>query len=390
MTYAALEACLLETDAARRSILSGLNTPHKFFSAVDALLAVVPSLLLHSTHRSWKPLVWDALLIAQQLKHTELQVRLLGILAQFYIRENNLRVANAIINQALQRAHEQNSPECLLEAYAQYFAVMAHSLQNTIDQTRVDAALALMRRVERPDLLAILYYRIALCYTITGEYVRALGMAQTAHGYARAADMREMSVITAWLMAKSCRKAERLSHAEHFLGVALHISWTDLPDNLHTALAHERGMIFLKRGLLAVADKWLQSALQYAEKSQIWVMVYRAHAALGYVHTRQGAFTSAAAHFDSAEAGYRALNNTFEVTAVEVERGCLEARRGCPAAALKSLERALHSLDALPATPACDDLRALIYERIALIRRGVFGTVTPHELDAAAKTVDCH
>jgi hypothetical protein len=107
---------------------------------------------------------------------------------------------------------------------------------------------------------------------------------------------------------------------------------------------------------------------------------------LGYVHTRQGDFASAAAHFDAAEAGYRALNNAFEVTAVEVERGCLEARRGNPTRALRMLERALQQIENFPATPACDDLRALIYERIALVRRGNFGTVLPSD-DASSQSI---
>lgn len=338
-----------------------LNTDATFHEAVETLLAVAPFVHKQDDQSPWQRLTWDALVGALNLKDGGLQAQVLTVFSHFQMVEGNHRAARQSIENARERALEQNNEVALLLAYIRFFEFFVFEPRDITPADVVQPVLELAARVNEPHLSTQLHYALAHFYNQWGDAERALGHGEVAYALARYHGDKDNLARAAYLMVTICR-LRYLRVAKHFLQVALTTDFSSLPaHDKMTSLMHTSAMYY-EMGKFEEAAAGYSAALKLTERLKR--PYYRASCfqGLALAQIRLKRFDDARVNLYRAGKIWAKRGNPYDLANHRFTQGYLEGWAGNRDIALELLDEAVMLCDDIPSMASRDALRKQILD----------------------------
>jgi tetratricopeptide (TPR) repeat protein len=324
-------------------IYDGLHSHATFHAAVEILIMVFThfAMVLYHVQR-WSSLLLDALLEAQTLRDSEMQIRIFTLLGQSYIMRGKSAAAQDALLIALNRAQEGNFKEMMLTAYIILIRTMYVNAPQTLEADTVLKALALADEVKNSDLKATLYGALALVYSRSDDTSQqVLAYAQTSYAYWYGAHNELEMARMAYLLVGVYRLVGRLDHAGQWLERTAKLFEKTEFQRQYTLLAYEQGTLYLLQEENEAAEQWLKMSLEEARKIDSQEYMASAYHALGLVYTNLQRYDEAQSQLQEAITQWRAVGDFFELASAYEARAYLEHKRGNRDEAQRWLETAL-------------------------------------------------
>src|SRR5882724_5926724 len=96
----------------------GLNRERQFRESYELLTQVFPYFALSLSHtEQWSPLLWDALLMAQDIKDNDLQIKVFCWMGEAYLKIGKHESARKVFSTALEHAEAGQIDEMKVAVY---------------------------------------------------------------------------------------------------------------------------------------------------------------------------------------------------------------------------------------------------------------------------------
>ncbi len=337
-------------DELYQIVEGGLLVEPEFHDAVEILIRVFPHFALVLYHlRRWSPLLFNALVEAQNLRDNAMQVRILTHLGSSYFTGGKNAAAQDAFQIALHRAQDEQFSEMMLAAYIGLIRLQYVHVPEPLEADVVNKALALNKQVHELGLKASLHEALALVYSRSTDTSHlAIGHGETAYGYwSRLGNQLEMA-NTAYLIAASYRFAGELNSAQRWLHQAASLFEKTDYQRQYTLVAVEQGTLYWQRGENDSALQWLNMGLQ--EAMQIGAKDYMASAyhSLGLTYINLQQYLQAEENLVQAIALWKEVGDYFEIASVHEALGYMEIQRGNHELARRWLEDGLLMCPEIP------------------------------------------
>jgi tetratricopeptide (TPR) repeat protein len=343
------------------AVNSALNKDLSLRDGFDLLLHVYPHFaLVRGQVERWLPLLLDALVRAQDIHDSEMQVRILTLAGDTHVLSSKATAAHQTFQMALQRAQEEQTPERMLDVYIGIIKLQALNPSPRFNTAFVQEVLRLEREVHDIRQTASLYQALALGYLYHGEIVQAVEYGQLAMGiWFKLADKVQIG-RTACLLATSYRSDQNYDHASRWLELAEdQLLPTDYKAQ-DAVLAYEIGAVRLGLREYPAAAQWLEIALKEYQRCKLPNYVTAARHALGLAQLGLEDYEASRSNLKQALQSWRRFENHLEEANVLLVLGCLEQAANNQDAARDYLNRAADACRNLPTTALTRKLDAEI------------------------------
>jgi tetratricopeptide repeat protein len=312
----------------------GLNREHQFRKSYELLTLVFPYFALSLSHtEEWSLLLRDALLMAQDIKDNDLQVKVFRWMGEAYLKVGKHEPARKVFSTALERAEAGQIDDMKVAVYIGLFKLQWFNLKENITQTLVQQALDTANRIQDRALQADLFDSLAFAYTRLAETEIALGYGQTAFAYWKSVKNHSGIGRTAYTNAAIYMQVSQLKDNKRFLTQA--ISFLEIArDELaltndkwqYPLLAYEQAAIYFQLEAFEEAASWFQQSLSEAEQTNSPHYVVIAQHGLGLAQSKLKQFSSARRLLLVALNHWNDLNNSYEKASVLAGLADLELR----------------------------------------------------------------
>jgi len=323
-------------------VKGGLRRDHEFHDAVELLMTVVPhyALVLYHPQR-WSPLLFEALVQAQDFRDSEMQIRILTQMGEAYITRGKNDAAHEAFTIAIERAGEGHLKEMMLAAYIGLIRMQSASMGDEYDPNLLARATALSLEIDDLGLKAFLHQSLSLAYIYRRETVDAIEHGQIAYVYWHYLGHELELAKTLYLLSAAYRFAWRLKRAEDLLQIAARSFENTAYNRQFAILAYEAGAQYVQSKDYDTAIQWLLIALREAVTIDVTHLIASSYHALGIAQTGLGYYEEAEANLKQAITKWEKLNNYYELANAHQAMGNLENKRRQPENALTWLQKAL-------------------------------------------------
>lgn len=311
------------------ALKDGLQRPPTFHDTVELLMMVFPHYALVRFHsKRWLPLLFEAIVQAQDLRDSEMQIHILTHMGESYITSGKNTAAQEAFSIALERAKDGQISEMMLAAYIGLIRVQYVNIEGEADPNLFVKALSLEQEVDDLALKAALHEALSLAYIKAAQTTAlAIGHGQTAYVYWYRLENKLEMAKTAYLLSSAYRFAGQLESAKKWLERASTLFEKTDYSRQHTLLAYEQGSLYLQQKEYEVAEQWLNLALD--EAIQIGSVDYEASAyhALGIAQTGLGQFAAAEKSLERALEAWKTIGDRYELASAYHAVGYLQFRQ---------------------------------------------------------------
>ncbi len=314
----------------------GLNWEPEFLQAYELLTIVCPYFVLSLAHtQQWFPLLMDALVMAQDIRYRNLQLKAFRWLGEIYLKLGKYTAARDRFSAVLERAESSDINDLKVAVYIGLFKLQWFDLNEEINQTLVNQALETARQIDDRALQADLYDALAPIYARKMDTVTALGYGQTAFVYWMSANNHSGIGRTAYNVATIYVHMSHFEDDNRFLDNA--ISYLELAretlartDDVwqHPLLAYEQAIIYFQRGDSRSAADWFRQSLSEAERMDSPQYIVVAQHGLGLALSKMGQYPLARRYLGFALKRWEELNNRYEKANIFVGLADLELNAG--------------------------------------------------------------
>lgn len=334
-------------------LLQDINTelqfPPCFQDAVALLITVFPFYALVRAHaRQWGKVLRDALIIAQDLRDSEIQIQIFTHLGASYAVFGKPHSARTSFEIAAERAKERRLVEMRLAAYIGLVRLQTYHLNGEYDPELLDQVVYLMRQAQDNLLVGMAHQTLATAYGFIEDWKAALGYGQTAYGYWLLLNERLYLAQTAFLLAVVYRKLRRFDLAERFLKRSREAFAETGYARQYGLSAYEQGAVNLQHQEWAAAKNWLQIAYRAFKNQESPYDIAMSHHALALAETGLGQLESARENLKISLEYWKQLNNQYELANAYQALAYLEGRAGNREAGLWWLDEAEKICAGLP------------------------------------------
>lgn len=331
----------------------GLNREHQFRKSYELLTLVFPYFALSLSHtEEWSLLLRDALLMAQDIKDNDLQVKVFRWMGEAYLKVGKHESARNVFSTALERAEAGQIDDMKVAVYTGLFKLQWFNLKEKLTQSLVNRALAVAAQLETQGLRADLFDALAFAYLHYSDTDIALGYGQMAFAYWYAVKNHSGIGRTAYTLAAIYTRAGQLmddkrvlNQAISFLNIARDaLAFTD-DKWQHPLLAYEQASIYFQLEQFEEAVSWYQQSLSEAEQTNSPHYVVVAQHGLGLALAKLNQFPPARRYLLLAFDHWDAFNNSFERASVLAGLADLELRANDKLRAKAYLESGMKYLE---------------------------------------------
>jgi tetratricopeptide (TPR) repeat protein len=312
----------------------GLNRERQFRKSHELLTLVFPYFALSLSHtEEWSPLLRDALLMAQDIKDNDLQVKVFRWMGEAYLKVGKHEPARKVFSTALERAEAGQIDDMKVAVYIGLFKLQWFNLKQNITQPLVQQALDTANHIQDRALQADLFDSLAFAYTRLAETEIALGYGQTAFAYWMSIKNHSGIGRTAYTNAAIYMQIGQHKDNIRFLTPAmsfLEIARDELAQTddkwQYPLLAYEQAGIYFQREEFEEAASWYQQSLSEAEQMNSPHHVVIAQHGLGLALSKLKQFSSARRFLYMAFNHWDDLHNSYEKASLLAGLADLELR----------------------------------------------------------------
>lgn len=352
-----------------QTLMQALNTDRHAIRTITLTLniydtiATVPYLF---DPDNWIRLLYEALLIAQQMRDNYTQVLVWIRMGTIYAQNGRVTSARTAFTIALERAEQEHKYELVLRLYIHLFALHTQDQVGDVPQAQVDDACDLANRLENHKLTAALKQQVATAYGFRGEVHQAELYAQEAMTYWRLEGNPVEMARTVFSLSASHRIVDNIEVALELLNGASDLfATTDYPRQ-HLAINFEYAQHLLHQKNYDDAYELLK--LTQRELSQMNAMhtTARDHAACSFsmaeLFRHNAQFDQAREAYQSAISHWRNCADTYYQAMTLHELSCLELEDNQPQKAAALLQNSFDFVKQLPQSPRKERLNASLAE----------------------------
>ncbi len=331
----------------------GISTERQFRKSYELLTLVFPYFALSLSHtKQWSELLRDALLMAQDIKDNDLQVKVFRWMGEAYLKAGQHESARTAFSTALERAETGQINDMKVAVYTGLFKLQWFNFKQSLTRTLVQQALEAAHISADRGLQADLYIALAPAYAQMMETEMALGYGQTAFAYWMANTHYSGIGRSAYTLAAIYMHIGHIEDNKRFLDHA--INYLDIARDAltHTddkwqypLLAYEQASIYFQLEDFEAAASWYQQSLSEAERMNSPQYVVIAQHGLGLAQTRLANYTSARHHLYLALKHWDGFKNSYEKANVLAALADLELRTSDYALARYYLDQGLQCVD---------------------------------------------
>ena len=332
---------------------NGLNRERQFRKSYELLTIVFPYFALSLSHtEQWSPLLMDALLMAQDIKDNDLQIKVFRWMGEAYLKVGLHQSARTAFSTALERAEKGHIRDMMVAVYIGLFKLQWFDLKQNITQTFVKQALDTAKDIQDRALQADLFDALATAYARLADTDIALGYGQTAFTYWTSTKNHSGMGRSAYTLASIYMQIGQIKDDKRFLNNAmtfLDISRDELArtDDMwqYPLLAYQQAGIYFQLEEFDEAASWFQQSLGEAERMNSPQYVVIAQHGLGLAQAKLGHYPSARRYLHLALDHWNELKNGYEKASVLAGLADLELRAGDKALAKHFIGEGLQSIE---------------------------------------------
>ncbi len=331
----------------------GLNREPQFRKSYELLTLVFPYFALSLSHtEQWSSLLRDALLMAQDIKDNDLQVKVFRWMGEVSLKVGKHQIAHEVFSTALERAEAGQIDDMKVAVYIGLFKLQWFNLKQNLTQTLVKQALDIAAQIENHALQAELFDALASAYARLSYTEIALGYGQTAFAYWTLVKSHSGMGRAAYTLSAIYMHIGQLKDDKRFLNQA--ISYLEIAhDELaHTddmwqypLLAYEQAAIYFQLEEFEEAASWFQQSLSEAERMNSPHYVVIAQHGLGLAQSKLSQFPTARRYLQLALNYWDDLKNSYEKANVLAGLADLELRAQNKAQAKSYVDEGLQCLE---------------------------------------------
>jgi len=331
----------------------GLNRERQFRKSYELLTLVFPYFALSLSHtEQWSSLLRDALLMAQDIKDNDLQVKVFRWMGEVYLKVGKHQSAHDIFSTALERAEDGHIDDMKVAVYIGLFKLQWFNIKENVTQALVKQALDTAAKLENRALQADLFDALASAYARLSDTDVALGYGQTAFAYWNSVKSHTGTGRTAYTLAAIYMFIGQLKDDKRFLNHAISFLEIAHDELAHTddmwqypLLAYEQAVIYFQLEDFEAASSWFQQSLSEAERMNSPQYVVIAQHGLGLAQSKLKLFSSARHYLHLAFDHWDDLKNSYEKASVLAGLAELELRAENKARAQSYIDEGLLSLE---------------------------------------------
>lgn len=356
-------------DEVLAAIRDGLNYPPLFHHAAKLLIQVFPHFaLLRANTQRWSPLLYDALVAAQDLRDDDLQAQVLTQLGETHLLNGKHPAAHQTFTLALERAQQGDEQELRLAAYIGLIKLQSIYFDGKFQPDFIEQVKDLRRQVSDEFLRAAAHQILATAYSFMEDTRAALGEGQTAYARWRKLDNKHGMADTTLRLAVQYWRIGRLDLADLFLKRAQSYYLATESARQYGLSAYGEGLLAHRREEHNAAEQWFQQALREFQHLNRTYDIAMSHHSLGLAQTGLRKFAEARSNLEIAMQLWESLKNWHELASACQAMGYLEGQAGRQAEALAWLDKALAMCQRIPQMPNRERLERDIRETIREIQ----------------------
>ena len=331
------------------ALKDGLQRPPTFHDAVKLLMMVFPHYALVIYHaKRWSPLLFEAIVQAQDLRDNEMQIRILTQMGEAYLNTGKHDAARGAFMIAFERAKDGQLKEMMLAAYIGFIQMQSVNIGDNYDPNLLSLAITLSAEIDDLALIAQLHDVLTLAYMYARQTIQAVEHGQIAYLYWHHLHNEVEMGKSLYLLAAAYRFAWLLRQAETILHIAASRFENTSYNRQYTILAYETGAQFLQRKEYEAAMQWLKLSLREAISIDSEPLIASSYHALGIAQTGTQAYREAEKNLSKAFDWWEKLGDRFELASAYQAMGNLENKRCKPTDAQYWLQKALTLCQGLP------------------------------------------